>query len=374
MTFHSLARIRRKTSLFPQCCQQLPDNIKFTYEFSKERANFLDVTFMTYQTEQGWQFCCKTYQKPLNLYHYIHAWSDAPKHQLKHLIVGECIRYARTCTNPSSFYHMVSVFIKRLVARGHKLETITKWSAIVLHNSRNNRTCNTSSHQTVCKPILKCLLPPDSQLLKEVILQGYNRKFAKPLFCFTRHPKLRDQLVKSKFGNFTQDELFDVLLKLWPLSGIRPTEVPLPEKMPPRLQTGVFTCKRKTCKTCVHMPHTSFFTSKITGKKFLIRHRFSCNSKMVIYLISCSYPKCNKQYVGRTTQKLSNRVLQHLSNINLKRGSCLHKHFFLIHLHIKYLTVTPIDSAFDQEDLDKLEHFWIDKLKTYRNFGLNVVA
>ena len=49
---------------FLNAANSFHDNIKFTYEFSKERANFLDVTFMTYQTEQGWQFCCKLIKSP----------------------------------------------------------------------------------------------------------------------------------------------------------------------------------------------------------------------------------------------------------------------------------------------------------------------
>ena len=98
-----------------------------------------------------------------------------------------------------------------------------------------------------------------------------------------------------------------------------------------------------------------------------------CSTTKPFKALSCT-PCVQEVHTKAEVVQLSNRVLQHLSNINLKRGSCLHKHFFLIHPHIKYLTVTPIDSAFDQEELDKLEHFWIDKLKTYRNFGLNVVA
>lgn len=103
------------------------ENIKFWYEFSSERADFLDVTFMTYETSQGWKFCCKTFSKPLNLFQYVHTRSNAPKHHIKSLIVGECVRYARTSTTPSRLYHMVSLFIKRLTARGHRLETTTKW-------------------------------------------------------------------------------------------------------------------------------------------------------------------------------------------------------------------------------------------------------
>ena len=38
------------------------------------------------------------------------------------------------------------------------------------------------------------------------------------------------------------------------------------------------------------------FTSKVTGKTFFIKGDLSCNSKNVIYLITCD--KCKDAYVG----------------------------------------------------------------------------
>ena len=135
------------------------------------------------------------------------------------------------------------------------------------------------------------------------------------------------------------DQLFYITCTL--LSGILIKNVSLPVNVATNLQTGTFPCSKSSCNTCQHMPSTSF-NSKTTGEKFWIRHKFSCKSRNVIYLIACSVPKCKKQYVGKTKQKLSDRISQHLGNINLKRGSCIHKHFFLSFTPMSRILLSPV--------------------------------
>ena len=83
--------------------------------------------------------------------------------------------------------------------------------------------------------ILKCPLPPYPELFKEVILPGFIKGSPKPLFVFTKHPKLAKMLTKSRFGHFSSNELFDVLMRLWPLSGVKPQIIPSPQTPLPDL-------------------------------------------------------------------------------------------------------------------------------------------
>ena len=51
-----------------------------------------------------------------------------------------------------------------------------------------------------------------------------------------------------------------------------------------------------------------------TGKVFGINYDLNCNSKSVIYLITCS--KCKIQYVGSTTTAFRTRFNNHKSRVN----------------------------------------------------------
>ena len=90
-------------------------NIRFTHEHS---INFLDLTVF-----KGPQFAftnlldTKTFQKPLNLYQYLHFSSSHPKNVFKSIIRGECIRYIRTNTTYETYKATVLLFTQRLQKR-----------------------------------------------------------------------------------------------------------------------------------------------------------------------------------------------------------------------------------------------------------------
>ena len=43
----------------------------------------------------------------------------------------------------------------------------------------------------------------------------------------------------------------------------------------------------------------SSFTSSVTKKTYYMRHKLNCDSRFVIYLVTCK--RCGEQYVGKTT-------------------------------------------------------------------------
>ena len=50
---------------------------------------------------------------------------------------------------------------------------------------------------------------------------------------------------------------------------------------------------------------TDTFTSTATGETFKINHRFDCNEKWLVYLMTCH--KGTKQYTGQTTDHFRSR-------------------------------------------------------------------
>ena len=134
-------------------------------------------------------------------------------------------------------------------------------------------------------------------------------------------------------------------------------------------------CNHPSCATCKHLNCSKHFTSTKTGTSYTIRHNFSCISRNLIYLITCK--KCHKQYVGLTTTQLNIRINHHRSNILNHKHIYLCVHFNFPDHSLEDLSVQAIDRVPDDcqnylDELQKLEVYWIQVLKTLQPLGLNV--
>ena len=65
--------------------------------------------------------------------------------------------------------------------------------------------------------------------------------------------------------------------------------------------TGSYKCNTPRCQVGKNVKECSEFSSHVTQETFKINHYFDCNSKSLIYLISCKV--CDKQYVESTTER-----------------------------------------------------------------------
>ena len=77
---------------------------------------------------------------------------------------------------------------------------------------------------------------------------------------------------------------------------------------------GVTICGRKNCEICHILHQGDTFESSNTGKQYKINFSFNCNSRNVVYLLTCKI--CEKQYVGSTVTKFRSRFSQYKSSIN----------------------------------------------------------
>ena len=59
---------------------------------------------------------------------------------------------------------------------------------------------------------------------------------------------------------------------------------------------GSSCCGKSRCETCFNIRETDTFQSFVTKEIYKINNHFHCDSKSVIYLISCKV--CGLQYVG----------------------------------------------------------------------------
>lgn len=109
--------------------------IKFTYEASDTKASFLDLEIFKRSNNR---LGVRVFQKALNKYLYIPADSYHPEATKLGFIKGECIRYARNCTDVADYNIMVRLFRLRLQARGYEDRFINRAVNQVKHANRLN--------------------------------------------------------------------------------------------------------------------------------------------------------------------------------------------------------------------------------------------
>ena len=60
-------------------------------------------------------------------------------------------------------------------------------------------------------------------------------------------------------------------------------------------------CNKPRCLTCKNIQESDTFECTVDGKHYNGNHHFNCDSKGVVYLLTCKV--CKKQNVGQTTDK-----------------------------------------------------------------------
>ena len=85
---------------------------------------------------------------------------------------------------------------------------------------------------------------------------------------------LRQKLVRSRFTNKTQDT--------------------------------VSQCGGKCCTTCEQIIVENSFKFKATNRPFKVTHDIDCNSKFLLYVLTCM--GCSKNHIGKTRKKLRKRM------------------------------------------------------------------
>ena len=147
-------------------------SLHYIFSFSTESTDFLDLTIY-----KGPHFQCthhldtRTFQKPQNLYQYLHF--DFCHHRSVHkgIILTECVRYARTNTSNDNYIRTLHLFKTRLQARNYPPEFVNKTTALVSYDNRQKYLQQSKPERArTWPPLFKCIPPPQLQMLKQIIL------------------------------------------------------------------------------------------------------------------------------------------------------------------------------------------------------------
>ena len=182
--------------------------------------------------------------------------------------------------------------------------------------------------------------------------QNVNLKdcFTKPsMVAYKRGKNLRDELVRARVSN---------------------------KRRSSRLKNGYSPCKQ-ACKLCWISKSTTTHSCKRLKKTWKISAPIDCNTRNVIYKLSCNKAGCQKWfYIGETKRRLCLRINDHRSTIY--RKSLKHsvgRHFAKGHGHKPeaFLEVTGIERVLPHgNDLlrKRRESYWINQYNATK-FGAN---
>ena len=326
-------------------------SLKFTYETSREKVNFLDLSVSVKDNE----FVTDLFCKPTDCHQYLEYSSAHPKHCRNSIIYSQAVRVKRICSSEKSFMeHMKSLkswFVKRRYPKSLIESQIERVMSVKREDlfKRGRRKVTGVPLVVTFHPLfdkLSSVLKNNLHLLhsdKEV-----QKVFSPPPFVSFRTARnIKNHLVRAK---------------VYPLKRTK----------------GSSKCNKPRCQTCINMCSTDMFASFTRKEVYKINHHLNCDDKCIVYLLSCRV--CGIQYVGQTTDKFRFRWNNYKSSHRKasEGGHCMQKSF-----HDHYLSedhngliadceITLIDKT-DGSDPTKRENYWIRKLKTYYPQGLNIV-
>ena len=275
---------------FLSALNNVHETIKFTSNASQESVSFLDV--MIHKDNKG-QIETGLYTKPTDAHMYLHYNSYHPVHQKKSIPYSQAIRLRRICSTDIRLKEATDRLYKNLTKRGYPKKLVKQ--AIDRASRLDRKTLLNSEKQpetTENGPIPFIIThnpknPPISKILthnRRILASSGDTKYLldrKFLLVNKRAKNLRQTLVRT-------------------------------DNRPPTIPNGSGPCQ-KPCTTCPFMKPSTTVICWTTKESIPIHGRFNCQSKNVIYIISCKL--CGLQYVGQTGNTFNERFRGHLADI-----------------------------------------------------------
>ena len=341
-------------------------NIKFTYKFSHENIEFLDV--LVKKNKDNF-LTTDLFYKETDSHQFLHFDSCHPYHTKKGIPYGQALRIKRICSETNDFERRASDLNKWLTSRGHDVNLVKTQIEKARNLDRNALLDDVYSkiNQENKLFLVVTFHPALTKRIYEILKSNHNILTASdeqhkkifsdvPSVSFRRCKTIKDILVRSK-------------LRL------------------EQFQMGSSNrCNRKNCLVDKSLDTNKFFVNFDGKRTFNLRKgHLDCNSKFVVYKIKCL--TCNLQYVGSTVTKFRERFNNYKAQFRkfLKRKEEGHKNpgdgisqakFFSHfcepnHKGIDDWSFQLIDQSDNLERLRKRESFWQHKLNSFIPNGLN---
>ena len=342
---------------FLNSINQYHDTIKFTWDWSREKINYLDVQVIN----NNGIIETDLYTKPTDKHQYLFHTSCHPRGIKQGIPYAQALRLRRICSTSTTFEYRAEDLRKFLVHRGYQEKFVRDQIQRARVLDRNELLV--PKRQTINKrtPFVVTYhpgLPNIGGILRELHPLLHMSERCKqavrdvPMMAFRRPKSLRDHLVCAT---------------------LRPLEC---NKEGSR---GTHNCASSRCEVCKYLTVGESFASHTTGTRYTINHRLDCNSRNVVYLMNCKV--CGLQYVGSTTTKFRLRFNNHKSRLRAhskmsaarkESDDLVYKHFHGHGHHgLQDISIQLIDKVNVKEDLIAKEGQWAYRLRSLKPDGLN---
>ena len=336
--------------------------IKFTSEFSKTSINFLDTTV---KLKNG-KLETDLYTKPTDTHSYLHYTSAHPKHCKEHGPFSQLLRIKRICSRTEDYEKHARNLEEFYLKRGYPLRILIKnrlkadsllRSDLLKPSDKTNKDTNPIPLIVTYNPALPNLSETLRKHWKMLHTSAEMQHLSTPpMIAYRRSRNLKELLVKASLT--------------YPNKQGKSGKI---------VQNPMEPCQKIRCTICPKLIKKMIFTSSITKrsyKKYDLCYRGDCNTRNVIYLLTCS--KCTSQYVGETKRTLCERMKEHLADIRHVRDSPVARHFTSPDHNIDNFSYEIIEIGTRNPDSDtttshrrEREMYWIHQLKTLFPRGMN---
>jgi hypothetical protein len=338
-------------------------SIKFEYEISSTKLNFLDTLVVKNQDN----VTIDLYKKPTDRKQYLHYTSSHPHHVKKAIPYSQALRYRRIIDDESNLKLQLTHLKSKFTTRAYPSRLVNQQVNKVLALNRSDLLTYRSKTATEAddKTFLPLIIPYHNNLGQHLHKHFFklwstfinsndkiNNTFGHetPQIVYKRNKTIGQTVVKAYPFKFNTDS--DNLANLQSLE-----------------QEATKICNSKKCYCCTHyIPEDSF---QANGQQFVLSPMFTCNSQNVIYLIKCQF--CNLHYIGQTKRTLRERLNNHRSDINTKKQTAVAIHFNSPGHNLQHLKIAVVESLNNKTVQEKLniEKNWIKTIKSYYPLGLN---
>lgn len=316
--------------------------IKITLKHHTNKIDFLDVCIY----KKNNQINTKIFFKETDTHQLLHKDSFHPKHTCTGILKAQMIRFKRICSNHSDYEEASKVLFKSLKNRGYSYSLLRKIKTEVWYNYKGKQERVNEKEQERILPIVVSYSDLGTNLataLKNHIRENFDIENNKLLTANKCQKNLGQMLIRSE--------------------------------MPSAEPRAFRKCGMINCNLCkYHVQYQTTFQSTTTKKIFHLKHDLSCNSRNIIYLITCK--KCLLQYVGETGRSLNERFHGHKYAINHKTDTSVGKHFNLPRHTYRDISIIAVERINDNtQNAAKIrrirERWWQKTLRTISPEGLN---
>ncbi|OCT76186.1 hypothetical protein XELAEV_18031381mg [Xenopus laevis] len=274
-------------------------NLKFTYNFDRQNIAYLDLWI---SVENG-KIMTAVYTKPFAGNSLLRADSCHPRHLNDGIPRGQFLHLRRNYNTVERYIEESCTLRDRFLCKGYRFESLQKafLSALKLDRkdlikgkeriNQNRQVQNSVSIEDHSGRIMK-KTRKDTQ--KIIISTKYSAQFNKIKHLLNKH-------LPILYGDPVFRQLLEpgiqVVARRAPTLGMKlaPSMFNKESRSNTWLDNpGMFKCGSKRCVTCGAVQVSEIFTCSKTKETYQIRSYINCNTKSVVYLITCL--KCYKQH------------------------------------------------------------------------------